>query len=116
MLKLLERSKGNVLGFEATGEISVDDIEGVETIAEKTIAEYGKFSWLMVMETTRYISLKALYEDMMWLIKNLRHFDKMAIVGDKKWEELLIKADGLVFGEKYFDISQLEEAWEYVES
>ena len=39
----------------------------------------------------------------------------MAVVGDKKWEELLIKADSLVFGEKYYDISQLDDAWEYVE-
>jgi len=39
----------------------------------------------------------------------------MAIVGDKKWQEMLVKADSLVFGEKYFDIAQLEEAWQYIE-
>ncbi len=39
----------------------------------------------------------------------------MAIVGDKTWEEIIIKADDLVLGEKYFDISQLDEAWEWVE-
>lgn len=115
MITLLERSKGNVLGFEATGKISPEDIESVAGIADKAIAEYGKISWLMMMETARYTSLRAMYEDMMWLVKNLKHFDKMAVVGDKKWEELLVKADGLVFGEKYFDVSQLEEAWSYVE-
>lgn len=44
------------------------------------------------------------------VFENLKNFDRMAVVGDKKWQELLIKADGLVFGEKYFDISQLDEA------
>ena len=39
----------------------------------------------------------------------------MAIVGDKTWEDIIIKADGLVFGEKDFDISQLDEAWEWLE-
>ncbi len=116
MINVLERSKGNVLGFDATGEISPEDIESVEVVADKAITEYGKINWLIRMDTSRYTSLRAMYEDMMWLVKNLRHFDKMAVVGDKKWEELLVKADGLVFGEKYFDVSQLEEAWKYVES
>ncbi len=115
MIKILEKSKGNVLGFYVTGEISPEDIESVEVVADKAIAEHGKINWLMRMETTRYTSLRAMYEDMMWLLKNLKHFDKMAIVSDKKWEELLIKTDGLVFGEKYFDVSQLEEAWKYIE-
>jgi hypothetical protein len=56
-----------------------------------------------------------MYEDVKFLLKNLKHFDKMAVVGDKHWLEILIKADGLIFGEKYFDISELEAAWKYVE-
>lgn len=39
----------------------------------------------------------------------------MAIVGGKTWEEIIITAHGLVFGEKYFDVSQRHEAGEWVE-
>jgi hypothetical protein len=115
MIKILERSKGNVFGFEATEGISESDVRDVASQLDEAIKIYGKINWLFVMKTVKYTSLRAMYEDMMWLLKNLKHFDRMAVVGDKKWEELLIKADGLVFGEKYYDISQIDDAWEYVE-
>ncbi|HEA69109.1 MAG TPA: STAS/SEC14 domain-containing protein [Desulfobacterales bacterium] len=115
MITILGRSKRNVFGFEASGEISESDIQGVAAQLDEAIKAHGKISWLFVMKTAKYTSLRAMYEDMMWLLKNIKHFDRMAIVGDKKWEKLLIKADGLVFGEKYFDISQLDDAWKYVE-
>ncbi len=59
--------------------------------------------------------MRTRYEEMMWASKNIKHFDRVAIVGNRKWEELLIKVDSLVFGEKYFDITKLNKAWEYIE-
>lgn len=116
MISILKRSKDNVFGLQASGEITAEDIEQVIPILNEGIKKYGKINWLMIMETGKCTSLRAMYEDMMWLLSNLKHFDRMAIVGNKKWEELLIKADGLVFGEKYFDESELEKAWKYVET
>ncbi|MCD4782244.1 MAG: STAS/SEC14 domain-containing protein [Candidatus Eremiobacteraeota bacterium] len=115
MIKILERSKGNVFGFEASGEISESDIKSVAAQMDEAVKKLGKINWLFIVKTTKYTGLRAMYEDMMWMLKNIKHFDRMAIVGDKKWEELLVKADSLIFGEKYFDISQLEDAWKYVE-
>ena len=115
MLTILERSRGNVMGIESSGTITLDEMRIVEKELDKAIEEYGKISWLYIIRSMKYENLRVMYEDMMWLLKNLKNFDRMAVVGDKKWEELLINADGLVFGEKYFDISRLEEAWAYVE-
>lgn len=115
MITILERSKGNVFGLEASGEISELDIYEVTKPMDEAVKKYGKINWLLIMKTSKCTSLRAVYEDIMWLLKNLKHFNRMAIVGDKKWEEILIKADSLIFGEKYFDISQLEDAWAYVE-
>lgn len=115
MVKILERSKDNVLGVEATGEVSLEDLKKVEVVFDEAIKKYDKINWLYIIGTMKYTNLRAMYEDMSWLMKNLKHFDRMAVVGDKKWEELMIKTDGFFFGEKYFDITQLEEAWKYVE-
>ena len=35
MIKILERSKGNVFGLEATGEICKDDLLEVESMLDK---------------------------------------------------------------------------------
>lgn len=115
MIKILERSQGNVIGVEASGKITAEDIEAAIIPFEEAIEKYGKINWLFVWKDFKGTTLKAMYEDMMWLLRHLKNFDRMAVVGEKKWQELLIKADGMIFGEKYFDISQLEDAWKYVE-
>lgn len=115
MLKILERSSGNVIGYQPVGKVTEEDMESCIKYTDEVIAKYGKISWLYIMTELKGESLRALYEEMIWMFKNLKHFDRMAVVGNKKWHELMIKTDGLIFGEKYFDISQLEDAWKYVE-
>lgn len=115
MLKVLERSHGNAIGIEASGEITKEDIEEITPQLDELIEKYGKISWLFIIKTGRYRTVREFYEDVMWLLKNLKNFDRMAIVGETKAEELLIKIDGLVFGERYFDVSEIEEAWKYIE-
>jgi len=116
MLKVLERSHGNVIGIEASEEITEEDIDEITPQLDELIEKYGKISWLFIIKTGRYKTPRAFYEDIMWLLKNIKKFDRMAIVGETGAEELLIKIDGLVFGEKYFDISDIEKAWRYIES
>lgn len=115
MLTILPRSHDNIIGIEAVGKISEADIEEIIPRLDECIEKYDRISCLIILNMSKYATLRAMYEDMMWLMKNLKHFDRMAVVGDKKWEELVIKADGLIFGERYFDITQMNEAWDYIE-
>ena len=115
MMKVLERSHDNVFGLECGGKITAEDIESVIPVLDEAVNKHGKISWLMVIEKMEYPTLKAMYEDSKWLLQNLKKFDRMAVVGSKKWEELLIRLDGMVFGEKYFDVSDIEKAWSYIE-
>jgi hypothetical protein len=115
MIKILDRSKGNVFGLEVTGKITAEDIEKVAAQLKESIDKYGKINWVFIFRDFKGATIKGIYEDIKFALGNLKHFDKMAVVGDKLWLELLIKADGLIFGEKYFDISKLEDAWKYIE-
>lgn len=115
MLKILERSKGNVIGFENGPVVTMEEQLAAEKAAEALIAEHGKINWLYVWNTSKYENLRTMYEDMMWLLKHLKNFDRMAVVGDSTLKKILVKADGMIFGEKYFDIADIEKAWEYVE-
>lgn len=115
MVKLLERSKGNVFGFEVSGEISEFDFRDTTAKLDEAIKKYGIISWLFVMKNNKYSSRHVIFEIMGWALKNLIHFDRMAVVGNSIWEELFIESDSYLFGDQYYDISQLEEAWRYVE-
>jgi len=83
MIKKLERSKGNVLAIEAAGTITLEEIKSIVPTFEDAIVEYGKIILLAVLKTTKYSSLQAMYEDMSWGLKYLKHSGKMAVVGDK---------------------------------
>ena len=115
MVKLLERSKDHVFGFEVSGEISEADFKETTEKLEKGMKKYGKVSWLFVIKSGKYNNPHVIFEIMGWALKNLPKFDRMAVVGDKLWEELLIEADSYMFGDQYYDIAQLETAWKFVE-
>lgn len=115
MLTIMERSSGNVIGFETDGTVTLDELKSCEAAADKLIEKYGKINWIFVWNDCKYENLKTVYTDMMWLLKNIKKFDRMAVVGDAGWKKWLIKADGLVFGEKYFDKEDIDQAWDYVE-
>ncbi len=42
MIKKLERSQVNVLGFKASGTITLEEIKAIEPSLEDAIAKYGK--------------------------------------------------------------------------
>ena len=115
MFQILPRSHDNVIGLEVEGTVTIEEVKEGEKVFEEALAKHDKISWVCVWKSTKYDSLDAFYEDMMWLLRHVKRFDRMAIVGDAWWKKLLVQADSLVFGEKYFDLSQLEEAWAYVE-
>ncbi len=115
MIRLLERSKYNIFGFEVSGEVSEADFQDVTALLEEALKEFEKINWLFVLKTEKYENPLVIYEIMAWGLKNILNFDRMAVVGDKLWEQLLIESDSYLFGDQYYDISQLEEAWEYVE-
>ncbi len=115
MIKFSDRSHDNFIGIEAEGVVTLDELKQAEQHIEELIAKYGKVSWMFVWKGVKYDRLGSFYEDSMWLMKHVKKFERMAIVGDSWWKKLLVEADGLIFNEKYFDLSQVEEAWAYVE-
>ena len=117
MIKLHSRSHDNVLGFEVSGKINFEDLKHIELLIEEKINKYDKINWMLILNEglPSYTSLRAFYEDSMWMFKHLKHFDKMAVVGNSTFAKILFNIDGFFFGEKYFDITDIEKAWAYVE-
>ncbi len=115
MIRVLDRSHENFFAFEVEGVVTKEELEELGNRLEKIIETYGTLHWMCVWKSLHYENLRAFYADMMWMFRHLKHFGRMAMVGDSWWKKLLVEADGLFFGEKYFDLSQTEDAWAYVE-
>lgn len=126
MFQVLKQSKGSVLGVEISGEYTKADVEEFKKAFEGKIAEgHDRVNVLVKIDKLNLgkIHVNAFVEDSMYALKHLKQLRHIAVVGDSKLEKALIKLDNKLFGkkkkeliEKYFDVAEIDKAWEFVRS
>ncbi|HII07434.1 MAG TPA: STAS/SEC14 domain-containing protein [Methanotrichaceae archaeon] len=115
MLEKLKESSGNVVGFQMTGKLTDFDYKAMEPEFEKTIEKYGKIRLLWHLEDFHGWEPKAIWDDYEYWRKYGKNMEMVAIVGNKQWEDWMAKLAKLFLkGTKYFDESQLEDAWAWL--
>ena len=64
---------------------------------------------------------KAFFEDIVWALRNYKKLGHLAVVAHSGILKALVPIDNLFFGreskgrhERYFDVSQMDEAWAFV--
>lgn len=81
---------------------------------EKEIADADSHKINVLMEVADFHGweIKAGWDDFKTGIKHRKNFNKVALVGDKKWEKVVSKFFSFFISAevKYFDISQKDEA------
>lgn len=116
MITLDPRSTDLVFGFQVSGRITRDDYRRFLPRLEEAIKEHGTIGVLVHIESLEGIELGALWEELKFDLKHCRHFDRLVLVGDKKWHERSMSLAGhLTPAEvRYFPSSDLDEAWEWI--
>jgi hypothetical protein len=119
MIRRLEESSGNVLGWEVTGKV-IDEEEEVRTLSEEfkaAVAEHGKVRVLVRMRRIPRMGLGAWVEDFK-LTPYAKDVERYAIVSDTNLFEWTSKiAEAFIGGEvSRFENSRYEEAWRWVRS
>jgi len=109
-----ERGAGNVLGVKASGKLTHKDYEDLIPRLEALIHEYGKVRMLFELEDCRGWELGAAWDDVKFTLKHGGDVERCAVVGEKKWQEIMTKLAKPFFRVRYFDKAQLEEAWQWV--
>lgn len=117
MIESLPRSSGNVLGFKLSGKLHDDDykhfVPAVDAVCAKhpddvrILAQFHDFhGW----------DLKALWDDIKFSTTHCAKVKRIALVGEKKWEEWMAKVCKPFTMAKiqYFDAGEIEQAWRWV--
>jgi stage II sporulation SpoAA-like protein len=117
-LQVTEEIQGNVLEVHVTGKLERQDYEKFVPDTERLIKQYGKIRVLMVMDDFHGWDAGALWEDIKWDAKHFNDVERVAIVGERKWQEWLATmckpfTRGTV---RYFDHEKLAEARAWVEA
>ena len=117
-LHVTEEVSGNLLTVTATGRLTREDYEQFVPQTEEIINRVGKVRVLFVMQDFHGWDLGAVWEDTKFSIHHFSHIEKLAMVGDAKWEQWMASfcKPFTAAKIKYFDLSQLDAAREWLQS
>ncbi len=124
MFAVLDGSRGNVLGVEISQGYTMDDIEQFKKAFEGVLAQGNdRVNLLCKIDELEITAseFKAFVEDARYALKHIGQLRHIAVVGDSKIQEIMIKADNMLLGskekeriEKYFNVADIDQAWAFV--
>ena len=100
-----------------TGKLHDEDYKQFVPIVEAAIKANGKVRMLAQFEDFHGWDLHAMWDDTVFATKHCADIERIALVGDKKWEEWMAKICKPFTKAKirYFDASQVEAGWKWLE-
>lgn len=106
----------HILVVRATGKLSKEDYEHFIPEVERLIKKEGKIRLLFDMQNFHGWDVGALWEDIKFDMKHFSHIERLAMIGDKKWEELMAMfCEPFTSAEIcYFDHDQTGEAQRWI--
>lgn len=104
--------QGNIIYTVATHQLDDEDYQKIIPAIKEKVKNYTMVRWYFEMHDFEGWSLGALWKDLKLDFQNRNNFEKIAMVGSKKWEEKLTDlmkpfTDADI---RFFDLGQKEEA------
>lgn len=116
MFEKMDESAGNVVGYRIAGRITREDYEALTPEVEALVEQEGNIRLLLDMEGFEWEEMKAWGADFKFGRQFREKIDKLAIVGDKRWEKWLAAvADPFYAREaEFFKTDDRHAAWEWL--
>jgi hypothetical protein len=115
--EITEILDGKVIEVTVSGKLTKDSYETFVPTTEEAIRKHGKIRILFIMHDFHGWDLGAMWEDFKFDLKHFSHIERLAIVGETKWEKgmSLFCRPFTTASIKYFDQADLEQAREWVQ-
>ena len=117
MFEVMEQSSGKVLGLKLSGKLLHEDYAQFVPKIEEIIAKYGSARCLVEMVDFGGIELRALWDELKFDTKHCGDMERCAVVGNKSWEKWMTNLSKPLFpaaNMRYFDESEIDQAWEWI--
>jgi hypothetical protein len=111
-VKLQEVEDGKVLEISVIGKLSEADYKHFAPEVERLIKENGKIRILLEMSQFHGWEPGALWEDIKFDFKHFADIDRLAVIGETKWQEWMTKfcRPFTTATIRYFDYAAADEA------
>src|SRR5438874_1770156 len=112
MIEELTGLPDNVVGFKMSGKLHDADYKTFVPLVDDAVARHGKVRVLAEFHDFRGWDARALWDDIKFSTTHCTKIERIALVGEKKWEEWMAKVckPFTMAKIKYFDAAQLDAA------
>ena len=117
-IKFKEENGGKTLAIHCTGTLTKTDYEHFISAFEQLVAQHGRLHVLFDLTGLHGLEVDALWDEIHFDIKHSSDIDRLAIVGDRKWQQGMaafvkpfMKATS-----RYFDHADIAEARKWLET
>jgi len=111
-----EVAQGNVIEVNITGQLTKEAYADFVPMTEAKIRQFGKVRLLVIMHDFHGWNAGALWEDVKFDAKHFNHVERLAIVGESKWEKgMSVFCRPFTTAKiEYFDHTDLEKARQWI--
>lgn len=116
MFQELPVNEKSLYAFKATGRLSEQDYQEFIPRIESLLETESPLSLYIELDQVSAWALTAVWEDFKFGLSHQKDFEKIAIVGDNRWQQLMTVL-GNAFTEaeiRYFSHSQTHQAWDWL--
>ena len=114
---LKPQAEGKIISVYVSGKLSKEDYQRLSPEFERAIQTHGKIRVLFDMHDFHGWEVGALWEDIKIDLKHFSHIERLAMVGESRWEKgMSIFCKPFTTAKvRYFDRAQAEEAKAWIE-
>jgi len=115
---LKETNGGKVLEIQLTGKLAKEDYEQFVPVVERLVKEHGKIRMLVEMHDFHGWTAGALWQDLKFDAKHFSDIERLAIVGESKWQHgMAVFCKPFTTAKiRYFDRPAIDQAREWLAS
>lgn len=118
MIKPINFSQENIIGFRMAGKITEAEIKEWSSLLDQKSEKPRKMRVYVEADDIDDVSLSAVMADLKFDLTHLGDFEKAAFVSDETWAKLSTVAAKLVpnIEAKHFSMSEKDKARQWIES
>jgi hypothetical protein len=115
-VELKELENGKILEVHLTGKLVKKDYETFLPAVERLVKQHGKIRMLVEMHDFHGWSCGALWQDFKFDMKHCTDIERLAIIGEAKWEEgMAVFCKPFTTAKiRYFDHTKASEARDWI--
>jgi hypothetical protein len=116
MIAAVQTDSPKIVGFRLSGKLHDEDYRSFVPAIDAVVASEGKVRLFAQFEDFHGWDLRAAWDDLKFGLTHYSAFDRIAMVGDRKWEAWLATLCKPFTNAKvkYFNASEVDAAWTWL--